>query len=363
MKIGKRNSWEPEILGDPVSPKRVVGWIIRGAILVALLIWLVWAQNNFLVSNNYIYTEMNVPKTFVGYTIAHVSDLHNTSLNVAGKVNKQDPDLILVTGGFADDNGRVDRSISTLNKLAKITTTLYVMGEDDSTYINEITSGLDPSVMFIEGRTIDIPSPEVNINNFIDKYIGKRIISMADKGDEEAERYISYTKDTLIEDADSVIRITGLSSNEEIIGLQERIYDLIGTDKSIFEIILCSDAQLFDEVSKADIMMYFTGSVHGDPSKYDGYKKGIYAKSGTTMVLNGGVGNREGYAARIFNFPEIRCITLSDGTIKKENPIEKVLGYLMPKVGTKFDNDKGFTTYTYTYTDKYNTNAINADPK
>lgn len=362
MKIGRRNSWEPEILKDPVTPKWVIGWIIRGAILLGLIIWLIWAQNNFLAVRSYIYTEVNVPKTFVDYTIVHVSDLHNSSLPVVSKVSRQDPDLILVTGGLADDNGRVNKSISTINRLGKIAPTYYVLGEDDSNYIGEITGGIDSSVTFLEGSSVDIPSPEVNTNDFIDKYIGKRIISMANKGDEDATSYIEYTKESLAEDANSFIKITGLSSNEELLGLQERIYSLIGTDKSIFQIILCSDAQLFDEVSKADVMMYFTGSVHGDTSKYDGYKKGIYAKSGTTMVLNGGVGNRSEYASRIFNFPEIRCISLSDGTIKNENPIEKVLGYLMPKVGTKFDNDKGFTTHRYTYEDKYNTTGQYADP-
>lgn len=362
MKLGRKRGWEPEILGEPITAKWVIGWVIRGTIILAFIVWLIWSQNHMLVTSSYVFSERNVPKTFVGFNIVHVSDLHNSSLPVTRAVSKADPDLILVTGGFVDDNGNYKRSIDTVNKISKIAPTYYVLGEDDINYYNEIVGGIGSNATMLEGGTVDIPAPQVSENDFLEKYVGKRILKLAEKQNEDSMAYIQYTKDTLIEDADAIIRLTGLSSSEEELGLIEKVYSLIGTDKSIFEIVISSDATLFDELSKADITMFFTGSVHGDPDKYPGYKKGIYPNLGTTMVLNGGVGNRNGYAGRFFNFPEIRCITLSDGTIKNENPIEKLLGYLIPNVGTKFDDDGGFVEHRYTYTDQYNSSGLHADP-
>ena len=50
---------------------------------------------------------------------------------------------------------------------------------------------------------------------------------------------------------------------------------------------------------------------------------------------------------RIFNFPEIQCITLSDGTIANKNPLEKFIAMFWDDVGTVFDNDGGFKVHTF----------------
>lgn len=361
MKIGKQRGGEPVILKDIPTARWIFGWVIRIAMLIALVAALIWSQNNLLLTKTKIFTAQNIPKTFVGYNVVHVSDLHNTSLNVVSKVSKLNPDLILVTGGYTDDHGGFNKSVSIINKLSSIAPTYYILGESDEIVSSQIISNISGATL-IEGDTVVIPSPQVNETEFIDTYIGSRIIGLADKGNQDALDYIQYTRDSLAEDSNLVLQVTGVPYDQSEDTIIEYIYDLIGTDKSIFEIVLTGNAHLFDTISKADIDMVFTGSVHGDKTKYPPYTKGIYAKDGTTMVLSGGIGNIDGYSSRIFNFPEITSLTLSDGTIKDENPIEKVLGYLMPDVNTRFDNDGGFTEHRYSYTDRYGTTTQGANP-
>lgn len=360
MKIGRQRGG-PVILKDAITPKVAIGWIIRIAILVGLLIFGVWAQNNLLIAKKYIFMAQKVPKTFVGYTIVHVSDLNNTGLNVYSKVKSCDPDIIIVSGGFCDDRGRCDKSVKTVNKLGNLAPTYYVLGESDVGMESQIISSLNNAI-YAENDVFQIYAPEIDSDKFIKKYIGNRIIGLANKGNEDAMAYIQYTQEKLNEDANALMQITGIKYDPDELLLMDGIYDLLGTDKEVLQVAIANQPKLFNSLSTVDIDIIFSGQLHGDKTKLPNYSKGMYAKDGTTMFLSGGIGNLDGYSNRLFNFPEVVSITLSDGTIKQENPIEKLLGYLMPDVKTRFDNDGGFKEYTYTYSDNYGKSEYKADP-
>jgi predicted MPP superfamily phosphohydrolase len=290
-----------------------------------------------------------VPKTFVGYNIAHVSDIHNSSIGVVNAVSRSNPDIILVTGGFTDDNGNYKNSVKILEKLSKIAPTYFVLGDNDSEYVDSILSSIDSGPIYLADNGIDIQAPEVDESAFINKYIGKGIVSKANNGDEDSLAYIEYTKKSLAEDSTAAIKISGLSFKSGLDGLIDETYSIIGTDKSQFQIMMANQVVLFDTLAKTDLDIVFSGQTHGSEMFGTFYKKGAYSASGTTLFLSGGIGNLDSYSSRIFNYPEITSITLSDGTIKQENPLERVLEYFMPEVKTKFDNDGGFKNYTYTY--------------
>ena len=65
------------------------------------------------------------------------------------------------------------------------------------------------------------------------------------------------------------------------------------------------------------------------------------------MSLSGGIGNFD--KTRFLNMPEVVLITLSDGTIVEQNPLEKFIGQFINNVPTKFDNDEGFKRYVKEY--------------
>ena len=70
--------------------------------LVALLIWVLWA-NKALEVNTYVISSERLPAEFDGYRIAQISDLHNDTF---GKNNEKlltmlaetEPDIIAITG-------------------------------------------------------------------------------------------------------------------------------------------------------------------------------------------------------------------------------------------------------------------------
>ena len=321
---------------------------LRWIILIAIIVFAIWSQNNFIIVKDYVYTDVRVPKTFTGYTIVHISDIHNKPMNLVSKVKSANPDVILVSGGFTDSDGEYNASVKALNKLANIADTYCVFGDNDSK-ANHIQSKLDSNIIVIENDCVDIKAPKVDVDDFIDKYIGKQIQKQAKNGEESALKYIAYTKDELEADRNAIIRVSGVPyevNNETLI---DDVYSVIGTDKSIFQILLANRTDLFKTLQIVDVDLYLSGQTHGRDGVVSGYKSGVYAEHGTTMFVNPGIGNLDEDGSRFLNYPEVTKIVLSDGAIKDYNPLEKLLMYFMPDVKTRFDDDEGFKTYTYTY--------------
>lgn len=347
MKIGRQTGQVQKLRRQTTIGDKIAS-IVRIVVIVGIVIGLIWAQNNFVATKSYIFTSDRVPKTFVGFNIVHVSDLHNSNIGVVGAVKRADPDIIVVSGGFADDNGRFNNSVRVLERLSNIAPTFFVCGDYDDEIKSQFISSVQ-GAQLIEDSSITVNAPEIDESAFIDKYIGGRIVNKAEDGDEDAVQYIEYTKEKLSEDADAKLMISGLAYGKEDIGLVDLIYSIIGTDKEIFQVNVTGQVGIFDTLSNADIDIVFSGGTHGMNNIDPEYSKGTYSKNGTTLFLSGGIGNLDEFSARIFNFPEITKITLSDGTIKQENPIEKLLGYFIPDVKTRFDGDEGFKEYVYNY--------------
>lgn len=83
------------------ASKHIVTIILRGLVL-ATIIFLVWSQNHLIVNRNYIYSDNDLPKSFVGYRILHISDICNTSNNVVSAAKHSEPDIIVLSGGYQD---------------------------------------------------------------------------------------------------------------------------------------------------------------------------------------------------------------------------------------------------------------------
>lgn len=355
MKIGKQGK-APVKLKRTTTTSQKIGAIFRIILLIALLLGLVWSQNNLVITKDYTYKSDRLPKTFVGYTIAHVTDLHNTGVSCIGAVERSNPDIILVTGGLIDDSNNYKKSAKDIKKLSNIAPTYYVLGEGDIAFKSEIQSAIGDSAVLIENGAISVPAPKVDESAFIDKYIGSKIINDANAGHELSQKYIEYTKKSLAEDANKTLMFSGFTANESANISLEEIYEVIGTEKEIFQVAMAHQIGMYEDLSNADIDIVFSGETHGTDmlkSMYPSYKKGVYNRYGTTLFLNGGVGNLSAYPSRLFNYPEVIAVTLSDGTIKDENPLEKLLSHFISDVGTKFDDDGGFKEYTYEYGNSY----------
>ena len=81
-----------------MNKKKTLG-VALAVIFLVLVLWIAWG-NKALELNTYTITSSRLPKSFDGYRIAHVSDLHNAQMGEDNKklldmLRKADPDMIV----------------------------------------------------------------------------------------------------------------------------------------------------------------------------------------------------------------------------------------------------------------------------
>lgn len=345
MRIGKQNIAR----GSNIKLKKDTSgtglWLIlKLAILPIVLLLILIAQNSIVLTKTYIFTSDKIPKTFVDYNIVCISDICNSRLNIANKVSRLKPDVVIFNGGLTDNQGKYDNTLKTIKSLSEVAQTFYVLDNHDKSFEQSLKTELDQYAVNLVDESVTLNANEINVDSFIDKYIGGKICKDAERGDTEAIQYIEYTKKSLAEDADRKIGISGIDYIDSQEGLVDKIYEHIGTDKETFQVFVANPADQFENISKADVDLMIS-------KETSDYKSGIFSSNGTTLFIDKGIAKDKGF--RILDFPEITSIRLSDGTIKDENPLEKFLSIFISDVGTKFDNDGGFKEYTYTYQNEY----------
>ena len=343
MRIGKQGK-TPVKLRQQTSVGYKIWMVLRIAILIGIIVFLIWAQHNLVINNEYVYSSHRVPKTFVGYKVVHVSDLYNTDVNVVGSVKRADPDIIVVSGSLMDDKGNYDSSLNILNKLVKEAPCYIVFDSKDLEA--ELDKKINDNIQILNAAAYTIDAPEINEQAFIEKYVGKHIVNRADRGDEYAKLYIEYTKKTLLDQSNAAFILSGFTFDSIPDNYIELIYDVIGTDKSIFQMSVLNQVGAFNSLANTDVDLVFSGGTLGTTKISKTYTKGAFIKDGTNLFLSRGLGLSEKFETKLFNFPEITTVILSDGTIKNENPLERFIGLFITDVNTKFSEDTGFVTYT-----------------
>jgi predicted MPP superfamily phosphohydrolase len=320
----------------------IMMWVVP----ILIVAWLLWAQNNLLITKNFIYGDTNLPKSFVGYKIVHIADICNSSIDIASQVKKADPDIIVLSGGYQDKNGGTSNTISTVNKLTQIAPVYYIYSTNDTTQCLSNTAATN-----ITNIEIKLNAPSNSVQTFIENAYGKDIIKKANKGDEESLQYMEYVAEMLNETAGAQIAIMGLDTyvyENGSVSAVNKLYELESETEGLRRFLLLGNFNYLETLSNTNVNTIFFGGTYGTNNISDKYSKGTYGLNGAQLFVSGGVGTN-GTIKRIFNFPEIQCITLSDGTITENNPLENFIALFYNDVGTIFDNDGGFKNYTYSY--------------
>lgn len=330
------------------NKNKLITYTIWGAAL-ALVLFIIWAQNNLILTKSYVFSAADLRKSLVGYKIVHVTDLCNSGKDISGKVKKLEPDIIVISGGFEDDNGNSKNSVKTVNKLAKIAPTYYVYSKNDSTDCMEGTDAINISDSVVELEPVDKEVEQFIIDNY-----GNDILKDAAKGTEIAVKYVEYVKEELANcKTDNVkIGLIGLGrygdAENEVKDKEalDKAYELLLETDAEYTIGVIGNAKILPEVSKSRLNAAFTGGTYGTVTLSKKYTKGLFGFKSLQAFFCGGIGTR-GNVKRVFNPPEIICVTLSDGTITYHNPLENFIGMFWKDVGTIYDNDGGFSLRTY----------------
>lgn len=256
----------------------------------------IW-ENTALQISRYSLTFANLPESFDGYRIVHISDLHNAETSKDNKklidyIKQCKPDIICITGDIIDSR-RTDIAVALnfVGEIVEIAPCYYVTGNH-------------------EQRVRQYPELKKGLEN-----IGAIVLD-----DEFA--YINQK--------DSTIKIIGINDPSFETTFPENNVSVIGrklaelkTEKDTFTLLLSHRPELFDVYASNKIDLVLTGHAHGGQFRIGGglfapnqgffpeYDAGVFYKDGTNMVVSRGIGNSI-IPIRINNRPEIVFIELKN---------------------------------------------------
>lgn len=265
-------------------------WCIVIAAIAVLIIFIAYENTNLSVTY-YGYSSRVLPESFDGYSIAQISDLHNTEFGkdnckLIEKVQYLDPDIIVVTGDMIDSKHTdIDVAISTMKSLSEITDVYFVTGNHEC---------------------------------WVSQADRERLLD----GLEKSGAVVLRDEEIMLQKEDSSIRIVGL--DDKGITKKHLIETVEKKDSNCFTVLLSHEPLYFDWYAEAGADIVFTGHEHGgqfrlpvvgavfapDQGFNPEFTEGEHVKNNTTMYISRGLGNSV-IPFRIFNNPEIVYVKLS----------------------------------------------------
>lgn len=275
--------------------RRVIVLIIAAVLVLALLIWLLWA-NSSPAATQVTVASGALTEAFEGFKIAHVSDLHNA---VFGRKNEKllsliraaKPDIIAITGDLIDSRHTdIDSALAFVEAAAEIAPVYYVTGNHESRLdFDEI----EPRLIAAGARVLRNEAEDIGRG-------GERI------------RLAGI-------DDPSFIR-TGGTAEERTAAELEQLGDGGGT----FTVLLAHRPELVEVYAEYGAGLVLSGHAHGGQVRLPllgglyapgqgllpEYDSGLYSLGETQMVVSRGLGNSVA-PLRVNNRPELVIVTLS----------------------------------------------------
>ena len=323
--------------------------IITIIVLAVLTVGFVWAQTNLLLVKEITYSSINIPRQYSGYKIAHISNIDNERQHLASKLKNKDVDIIIVSGGLVDSKGKYDKTIKELDELNKVADTFFVAQEQDIQYIDDIASETD--AVYLVGKNVILPEIKITADEYIKLHCDDGITKQIEEGTDEAKKYVEYIAQELEKSKDERLQLVGVNGhNENIYDTKDELYALSDYSSS-YRLLAFGNYKDADELTDTGVNIVMTGGTYGVidelPIKDGSVTAGdyqLFVSPGVCKSIPKNVGEK-----RFMNFTEIQIINLHDGMIYKRNPLERFIDLFMNDTGTIFDNDGGYSTYTYRY--------------
>lgn len=270
--------------------------ILLSIIAVSFAIWVFWG-NVTIGTTHYRIISGKIPSSFNHYKIVVVSDLHNAEFGedndrLIRLIEKENPDMIAITGDFVDSN-RTDIDIveRLVQKLVEIAPCYYVTGNHEA-WIGE---------QYQESEKILLDEAVVVLRN----------------------QSVTLTKDheTIqiagLDDPDFPNRTSSLSQNTT----EAKLNNMNLTDD--YCILLAHRPEDFKTYADLDIDLVLSGHTHGGQFRipliggivapnqglFPKYDAGLYTENNTTMIISRGIGNSV-VPIRFNNRPELVSVEL-----------------------------------------------------
>lgn len=265
--------------------KHLITLICAIACVVFLLIGVLCSLS--IQVTHYTVTSPNIPKSFDGFRIAHITDLHNDEFGtdndtLISLLESAQPDIIVITGDLIDSyNTDVDISVSFISRATQIASCYYVCGNHELRMPNEYAS---------------------------------------------LKKQMKAYGVTILEDRSAVIEINGESI--QLTGLVDRsklsaqqVSHL--TDSTHYTVLLSHRPEHFSQYMAMGADLVFSGHAHGGQIRLpiigalfapgEGflpkYADGMHTNNGTTLVVSRGLGNSS-FPIRFYCPPELVIVQL-----------------------------------------------------
>lgn len=270
--------------------KRIV-YVLLVFISISIL-WVLWT-NKALEVNTYTVSSNRLPKAFDGFTIAHISDFHNTDIGdkVLDKLDDTNVDIIVITGDIIDSrNTQPEIALEFVEELVKKAPCYYVSGNHEGRI--DVYPAFKEDMKALGVYVLEDERVEVKKDNDVISLIGV---------DDP-----SFQTDYLFGD-DVTVMSTKLDQlkNEQ------------------YTILLSHRPELFDVYVEYEMDVVFSGHAHGGQFRlpfigglvapnqglFPEYDAGLFVKNNTHMIVSKGIGNSI-IPMRFNNRPEVIVVKL-----------------------------------------------------
>lgn len=266
--------------------------LIKLMLAIVVIYVFFYVNNHWLVVTDHTYESEKIPKSFDGFRITQVTDLHDATFGknqsqLVEKVRATNPDAIFLTGDLVDSRRYdLDNSLQAVAQFVDIADVYYVLGNHEVALnlTDEIYAALtDLGVHVLPNKSITLERD------------GERIV-------------IAGIEDPLM--------------GQKVEMSIEAARQNVGTDS--FTLLLSHRPEQFKAYVEQNIDLVFSGHAHGGqirlpfvgglvaPSQgfLPTYTAGIFEQRDTTMIVSRGLGNSI-FPFRIFNLPEIITVQLN----------------------------------------------------
>ena len=276
---------------------RAILFTIIAAVIVGLAIWTVWG-NSALMLSKLTVKGSNIPKSFDGYRIAQISDLHNAEFGDRNEkliemLQKAEPDIIAITGDLIDSSKTdINIALAFAEEAVQIAPTYFITGNHEAMVSAQEYADLENGLL------------EAGVNVLHDKEI------VLEQNEERL--LLIRIDDPAYADRPSDV---GVSMDSETIN------ELFTTEG--YRILLSHRPEYFDQYVEAEVDLVLSGHAHGGQFRlpfvgglvapgqglFPTYDSGLYSKNKTSMVVSRGIGNSI-IPMRFNNRPEVVLIEL-----------------------------------------------------
>lgn len=316
--------------------KKILKRILTVAVILAAVICLNQWMNNHVFVNHITAESTNLPDAFEGFRILQLTDIHSVRSmeqldGIMEKVEKEEPDLIVVTGDLVDSYYYTSSAneLEELKRKAKesISETMDVAeGVPDALTLQlmeQLIAAAPVYMVYGNHEMVLLDDPEKNPLKVAMEDAGVVLLNhkkvrLEKDGD---SIWLTGVQDPIILYKDQLFAGSGENNRERLTAELDYVMD--GLTEEEYVILLSHRPEYFELYTGYPVDLALTGHAHGGQVRlpligglyapgqgwFPRYTAGLYEQGDFKMITGRGIGNSKNLT-RVFNPPEIVLVEL-----------------------------------------------------